>query len=266
MQEIVDSWAPRVTDMELWDNWNITESTIPSQEVECDEDSNQNWMSLFKNPKLRLETLMLNCWTRNKLRFLERNCFNHKIHVKKFKMRAFCSITSTFLNMLDRETLEEVSLPITRESVEKLDEFLCSDHLKDIKMLNISTDLCPSELPLINFFQNLPRLTIEFVGKGVEGRWDDFKDRFIKKLADFIKYFLNSTQLQFCHLTGRFSLDMESIMIELQSREIMVPGFPDVRRYPILGSNEFYEIEFNGGGYGGYGILHGFEIQIKRKQ
>ena len=114
-------------------------------------------------------------------------------------------------------------------------------------MVYIDSPTVISKFPLEALY-NCPRFTLTLGGRPADG----LKSNFLK-----VSFFLNSTKsLQFSRY---FQTLMEygkvqecviyaqrEIMKYFNEPEAMVPNFPLIRRYPIPGISEFYELECRG--------------------
>ncbi|EFO95561.1 hypothetical protein CRE_08982 [Caenorhabditis remanei] len=248
IQALVDSWDPKVIAMMYSQGgdeiehmtkycWKFIEKVMVYKHF---DDSYHNLLSLFKNPKFRLQNLNLRCPEGKKeeiIKILERS--NQKIRVKRLDIDDTFLQKPTILHMFDDEALKLVAVTTREQYIRNLNEF---DVFKKLEMLTISTRFCPSDATLL---YNFPRLTIMFYGNCKE-----------EDVSLFIKNLLQSTQLQICYLPRvTILIDFELIKSYFVQPETMVPDLPNIRRYPIPATNEFYEIKFGEK-----------KISIKRKQ
>lgn len=103
---------------------------------------------------------------------------------------------------------------------------------QEAKMMSIRSVRIESKFPL-DCLLNYPRFTLR-ICDGIE---DNFKPEFIKKLMKFGK-------VQECVLYLRNGFPSDTPILDyFNEPEAMVPEFPNLRRYPIPGSNKFYEME-----------------------
>ncbi|EFO95154.1 hypothetical protein CRE_08981 [Caenorhabditis remanei] len=241
IQALVDSWDPEVTALKYMDGydsrhmysscWKICRKSRVYKNFEpIYSDSDENLLDLFKNPKLRLNKLSILCSDDKKkeiIKLLERS--NQKIRVKLLNIDDNLLQKPTIFHMFDGKALKEVTVRIKeRYSIQNLDEL---DVFKKLEMLTICTDFCPSDPTLL---YNFPRLTITFCGNCKE-----------EEVSRFIKNLLQSTQLQICYLSCMWnSVDFGLIKSYFVEPETMVSDLPNIRRYLIPSTNEFYQINF----------------------
>ncbi|EFP01574.1 hypothetical protein CRE_25940 [Caenorhabditis remanei] len=218
IQFLVDNWNPKVTEFTYLssDRWKIVQN---SETYEFG-----NWkthaQSASIGPSLPLPAVV---------RMLK----NPKLRLKKLTN----SHGIIDLSLLAPESLEEVSLRINDKAVKKMNEILQSEHCKQLKMLTISTDLSPSNFPFGSFI-GYPRFTIRI-----------HPNRSELKVVEFIKKLIKCNQLKLCKLESAsyiYRPTWESISAHLSEENTLVPDSPNIRRYPILGSTDFYEINLGG--------------------
>ncbi|EFP01576.1 hypothetical protein CRE_25935 [Caenorhabditis remanei] len=237
IQFLVDNWNPKVSDFTYYgfDYWTIVQnSKIYRFESWKRPDSDKPLpivVRILKNRKLRLQKLTVYPNANWEIVEEELRKSSTKLHVSHLTVEN--SDYPIDIRLLAPESLEEVSLFINEKSVKKFNEILHSEQCKQLKMLTISTDLSPSNFPFESFI-GYPRFTIMFKypNSGVD-------------VAEFIKKLIKCAQLKSCKLDCGFYDDKpnwESIKELLSEKDTMVPDCPNIRRYPIQGSTDFYEI------------------------
>ncbi|EFP01582.1 hypothetical protein CRE_25936 [Caenorhabditis remanei] len=232
----VDNWDPQVTRFSCcnYHYWEIVQNSkthefhrLLLQRVYPTPDI----FRMLKNPKLRLKNLTIYKDTMVKWEIIEKELRKSSIKLHVNNLDAKDPDYPIDISLFAPESLEEVSLSINNKSIEKVKETLHSEQCKHLKMLTIRTKLSPAMFPLESLI-GYPRFTIEFKGGSAD-----------MTLAQFIKVIklVKCTQLESAKLVCRRS-SREPIKRHLNDKETMVPDRPNIRRYPIQGSTDFYEI------------------------
>ncbi|EFP01575.1 hypothetical protein CRE_25943 [Caenorhabditis remanei] len=242
---MIDSWDPKITEIEyihyLKSHYsrilikNKISSPFEARLYEYSRLERDNLMSVLKNPKLRLDKLKIRCYDEKWRGIIEElSESNHKLLVKKYEMTNKSSKGSITLDFLEPSALEEVNLYFS-DSAEKMTEIVKSEQCQGLKMLTIKNSFPMTVFPFESFY-NCPRFTLVFYSKICEER-----------LVEFIKNLMNTAHLEICHLKiapNKKKFETQRIGQLLNREDTIIRHRPNLRRYPIEKSREFYEIEF----------------------
>ncbi|KAF1754497.1 hypothetical protein GCK72_021060 [Caenorhabditis remanei] len=240
----VDSWDPKVTEISYIDanNWNVWQSSRPepycvdifgqNENSRCRPGFYQNPISFLMNvlghPKLRVEKLTIHeqdeYWEKL-IRELDES--NRKIHVKnvEFPNRHYQSTIN--LNYMIPGVLEEIKIYLANSNHREIIEMIKSEQCQSAKMVYIESPKPTSKFPLDALY-NCPRFTLR-VGKVLKSRLMEYGE--VEKCVLYISNYIAAPS---------------QIMKYFNELEAMVPNFPSLRRYRIPGTNEFYELEYQG--------------------
>ncbi|EFP01580.1 hypothetical protein CRE_25938 [Caenorhabditis remanei] len=237
IQLLVDEWNPKVSDFTYYDfnYWTIVQN---SKFYQFDGWKRPNPLpavvSILKNPKLGFKVLTV-CQDSKWMKIEEElRKSSTKLHIVGFTLLNN-TVYPIDLRLFCLGCLEEVSLSIDGEAVKRIIEFVNPEHCKRLKMLTIETDRCPSDFPP-NSFVGYPRFTIEC-----------YEGYCAKRVAEFIKKLMKSTKLELGILecvpsSSDYHANWEPIKKYLSVKDTLVPDRPNIRRYPIRGSTDFFEI------------------------
>ncbi|KAF1754491.1 hypothetical protein GCK72_021054 [Caenorhabditis remanei] len=231
----VDNWDPKVTEIS-YSRVNAFDLYLKSRpEPFCSRgtgfyrDPNSFVMNVLKHPKLRLEKLTVyrtdNCWMKL-IKQLEES--NRKLHVKKIEFARHYTPSKIDLHFMIPGVLEEIKMFLRDPYSDQLYEIIKSEQCQSAKMVHIASTTSTSRFPLDALF-NCSRFTLR-LSKPADG----LKAAFLKKL-------MKKSKVQECVLYAD-----SQIMKYFNETEAMVPNFPSLRRYPIPGTNDFYELEYQG--------------------
>ncbi|EFO91975.1 hypothetical protein CRE_11454 [Caenorhabditis remanei] len=251
----VDNWDPKVTNIEYCKgHWAVFQtelsyfaSSIEEYNIPYSFYRNPVYLvlNILRLPKLQLEKLEIEepdeYW---KKLIEELDESNRKLHVKKVEFPSLSS-SKIDLHFMIPGVLEEIEMFVENPKREEIFEIIESEQCQKAKMLYIYSPTPTSRFPLEPLY-NCPRFTLTLGGKPAGG----LKAKFLKKL---MKY----GDVQKCAVYAQ-----REIMKYFNEPEAMVPNFPSLRRYPIPGTNEFYELEYR---VEGNRYLHQF-VNLERTQ
>ncbi|KAF1754634.1 hypothetical protein GCK72_021197 [Caenorhabditis remanei] len=182
-------------------------------------------MGALKLPKLQVDKLTILdqdiYW--NEL-IEELNKSNQKLHVKKVEFPFYSSKID--LHFMIPTVLEEITMVLWNPTREEMSKIIESEQCQSAKMVYIESGACTSRFPLDALY-NCPRFTLRLREKPADG----LKSKFLKAL---MKY----GDVKKCVLYAE-----REILSYFNEPEVKVPNFPSLRRYPISGTNDFYELE-----------------------
>ncbi|KAF1754498.1 hypothetical protein GCK72_021061 [Caenorhabditis remanei] len=244
----VDNWDPKVAKIcyytvKVWsiDHKSRRESYF-SQTMEIhDRFNNSNPMSfvmnVLKHPKLQLEELTIYREDQDWKKLIKRlDKSNQKLHVKKVDFAHFYRSSKIDLHFMIPGVLEEIKILFLYPKRNELSEIIESEQCQASRMLHIQSGTCPSEFPL-DVLYNCPRFTLRLEGK----HEDVYKPNFLKTL-------MNKGVVQKCVIymlePSDITFSPSEILKYFNEPEAMVQDIPSLRRYPIPGTNEFYELEY----------------------
>ncbi|EFP06409.1 hypothetical protein CRE_07568 [Caenorhabditis remanei] len=268
----VDNWIPKLTEISYrtassWGVWQTSRSICyhvpnfgPNRRDRPSPGFYRNPISfvfnMLKHPKLKLEKLTIeeDKYWKELIEELDRS--NQKVHVKKVE---FSSANRDSSNRIDIHyfvpgVLEEISVFFENPSFEVMKEFIELDQCQAAKMVTIRSETCTSKFPME---VQLP--TVYFAS-----RWRNsgqFESQFYQDLATSCDYFLFQYQLlqklirggkvEKCHLylassTYFFKTQYKPtpFLAYFNEESTMVPDSPFLRRFPIRGTKDFYEIDY----------------------
>ncbi|EFO91969.1 hypothetical protein CRE_11422 [Caenorhabditis remanei] len=243
----VDNWNPKVTKFtyHCYECWDIVLNS-ETYDFYSKDRRRPNPLSavvrILKNPKLRLHELSFELleysvaqdsgWLKIEEELRKSST---KLHVNHLTLEESRPID---FRLFAPESLEEITFYIDEENVnkvKKINEIVNPEHCQQLKMLKIRTNSCLCAFPPNSFF-GFPRFTIDFYGTYCLG-----------KVVDCIKKLIKWTQWELCILEWSSEAgdpqDWEPIIENLLQIGTSVPDRPNVRRYPIRGSSNFYEID-----------------------
>ncbi|EFO91947.1 hypothetical protein CRE_11449 [Caenorhabditis remanei] len=192
----------------------------------------------LKLPKLQLEKLTI--WEEDKhwkelIEELDES--NRKLHVKKVEFTRYYPSSKIDLHFMIPGVLEEIKLFLKNPNRKDITKIIESEQCQAAKMVYIESDTIFPKFPR-NVFYNCPRFTLRLgIYRGGGGPADKLKAQFLKRL-------MKKAEVQKCVIYFTKNCDPRSQILKcFDEPEAMVPNFPSLRRYPIPGTNEFYEIE-----------------------
>ncbi|EFO94135.1 hypothetical protein CRE_25878 [Caenorhabditis remanei] len=184
-------------------------------------------MSVLKLPNLRLEKLTIQEQDDNwKELIRELDNSNQKLYVKNVEFR-YNRSSKIDLHFMIPGVLEVIKMFPVNLTREEFYEIIESEQCQSAKMVYIDSWIETSKFPL-NALYNCPRFTLRLRGKHA----DSAKSKFLKTL-------MKKGEVQKCVLHA-----LKQILKYFNESKAMVPNFPLLRRYPISGTNEFYELEY----------------------
>ncbi|EFP01572.1 hypothetical protein CRE_25941 [Caenorhabditis remanei] len=108
-------------------------------------------------------------------------------------------------------------------------EIIKSEQCQSAKMVYIDSPMGTSQFPLRALY-NCPRFTLKLGGGPAGGL-----------IAEFLKKLMKKGKVEKCVIYAQ-----SRIMKYFDEPEAMVPECPSLRRFPIPGTNDFYELEYRG--------------------
>ncbi|EFO91971.1 hypothetical protein CRE_11451 [Caenorhabditis remanei] len=161
------------------------------------------------------------------------------------------------LHFMAPGVLEEIKMSPVYPKREKFSEIIESEQCQSAKTVYIESLLVTSRFPL-DVLYHCPRFTVL-----LDDSAEKLKAEFLKKLMKYGEVQKCVVYISICR--SRLS----QILSYFNEPEAMVPNFPSLRRYPIPGSNEFYELEQvflrNRTSVDRYGLQEEF-VRLERKQ
>ncbi|KAF1754495.1 hypothetical protein GCK72_021058 [Caenorhabditis remanei] len=250
----VDNWDPKVTEIFYsapWD-WRVWQTSRP--EPYCarnfgrfennrsspgfHRDKMSFVMSVLAHPKLQLEKLTIDQQGVSCKKLTKRlDASNRKLHVKKVHITSSSLSPNIDLHFMIPGVLEEIKLFLKNPNRKDITKIIESEHCQAAKMVYIESDTIFPKFPR-NVFYNCPRFTLRLgIYRGGGGPADKLKAQFLKRL-------MKKAEVQKCVIYFTEYCDPRSQILKcFDEAEAMVPNCPSLRRYPIPGTNEFYEIE-----------------------
>ncbi|EFP01581.1 hypothetical protein CRE_25942 [Caenorhabditis remanei] len=189
-------------------------------------------MSLLKFPKLKVEKLTIREEDEYLEKFIKKlDESNRKLHVKKVEFTRYFYSSKIDLHYMIPGVLEDIKMFLVNPTREEMIKIIESQQCQAAKMVYIDSDNWTSEFPLDALY-NCTRFSLY-----LEDPADGLK-------ANFLKTLMKKGKVQKCVLyISKHRYAESQIMNYFNEPKAMVPNFPSLRRYPIPGTNDFYELE-----------------------
>ncbi|EFP01573.1 hypothetical protein CRE_25945 [Caenorhabditis remanei] len=243
IRDYVDNWDPKV--VILWytndDDWALYLKSRSNPYTACNFGTNHKnnsgfsrnptyfIMNMLKHPKVQLKELEIIDEDDNWKKLIkELDESNRKLHVKEVTFPEYNNLLNIDLHFMIPGVLEEIHLYFGDSNREKILKAIESEQCQAAKMVYIRSWTDISTFPL-DVLYNCPRFNLQ-----LDGSADDLR-------ANFLKTLMKKGNVQECVLYAD-----SQIMNYFNEPKAMVPNFSALRRYQIPGTNDFYELDYQG--------------------